>query len=89
MDKETVQRRFHELVESNPKTVRIIRSSDEIDDLDMDKIMASGMPNVFENFDEAMLAFISKCLAEGKDVAIQAAGNNKVIVHAARGLFLN
>ena len=89
MDKETAKRRFQELVAANPQTILIIRSPDEIDNLDADKLVGAGGPNIFENYDEAMLAFISKCLAEGKQVAIQAAGAQKLMVHAARGLFRN
>jgi hypothetical protein len=34
-----------------------------------------------------MLVFISKALADGKEVAIQAAGAQNLMVHAATGLF--
>ena len=87
MDKEAAKRRLHELVAGNPQRVRIIRSEREIDDLDMDKVVAGGALNTFANFDEAMFVFISKCLAEGKEVAIQAAGPTTLIVHAAHGLW--
>ena len=89
MDKETAVRRLLELVAANPQTIRIIRSPDEIDSLDMNKIMGAGGPKIFDNYDEAIIVFISKSLAEGKEVAIQAAGAQKLMVHAARGLFRN
>jgi hypothetical protein len=87
MDKEAAKRRLQELVAGNPHRVRIIRSEHEIDALNMDKVVAEGALNIFDNYDEAMFSFIFKCLAEGKDVAIQAAGPTKVIVHAAHGLW--
>jgi hypothetical protein len=87
MDKEAAKRRLHELVSGNPDRVRIMRSEREIEALNMDKVVAGGALNIFDNYDEAMFAFISKCLAEGKEVAIQAAGPTKLIVHAAHGLW--
>jgi len=87
MDKEAAKRRLHELVAENPQRVRIIRSEREIDDLDMDKVVAEGALNTFANYDEAMFVFIAKCLAEGKEVAIQAAGPTTLIVHAAHRLW--
>jgi len=87
MDKEAAKRRLHELVSGNPDRVRIIRSEHEIESLNLDKVVAGGALNIFDNYDEAMFTFISKCLAEGKEVAIQAAGPTKLIVHAAHGLW--
>lgn len=87
MDKEAAKRRLHELVAGNPQRVRVIQSEREIHDLNMDKVVAGGALNIFDNYDEAMFAFISKCLAEGKEVAIQAAGPTKLMVHAAHGLW--
>jgi len=87
MDKEAAKLRLHELVSGNPDRVRIIRSEREIEALNIDKVVAGGALNIFDNYDEAMFEFISKCLAEGKEVAIQAAGPTKLIVHAAHGLW--
>ena len=87
MDKDAAKRRLHELISGNPDRVRIIRSEHEIEALNMDKVVAGGALNIFDNYDEAMFAFITKCLAEGKEVAIQAAGPTKLIVHAAHGLW--
>lgn len=78
--------RFRELVEGNPTRVHIIRGASDIDSLDITKAMAAG-PHAYDNYDENMLAYISACLSEEKEIAIQAAGPDKVIVHAARGLF--
>jgi hypothetical protein len=87
MDKEAAKRRLHELVSGNADRVRIIRSEREIEALNMTEVVAGGTLNIFDNYDEAMFDFISKCLAEGKEVAIQAAGPRKLIVHAAHGLW--
>jgi len=81
--------RFQRLLADNPKTVRLMRSAEEVNSLDMERVMASGASAVctFENYDEALFAFISKCLSEGKQVAITAAGPRKLMVTAAHGLF--
>src|SRR5437016_2947278 len=86
MDKAAFKRRFQELVESNPRTVRLMRSAEEVNSLDMKKVMAAA-PRTFENYDEAMLLFIEKCLSEGKEVAINAAGPQNLIITAALDLF--
>jgi hypothetical protein len=52
----------------------------------MNKVMAA-CTRIFENYDEAMLVFISKCLSEGKEVAINAAGPQNLMITAAHGLF--
>jgi hypothetical protein len=88
MSKEEFKRRFQEMLEQNPKTVRILRSSSDIDSLDDNKLMAGDYDyRTFANYDESMLVFISKALADGKEVAIQAAGAQNLMVHAATGLF--
>lgn len=86
MDKEAVKRRFHELVESNPRTVRVLKSEEEVNSVDMAKVMAAG-PRTFANYDPAMLAFIEESLAQGKEVAINAAGPQNLMITAAHGLF--
>lgn len=86
MSKEEFKRRFQELLERNPNTVRILRSSSDIDSLDDNRLMA-GDYRTFANYDESMLVFISKALADGKEVAIHAAGAQNLMVHAATGLF--
>jgi len=88
MSKEEFKRRFQELLERNPKTVRLLRSSSDIDSLDDNYLMAFDYDyRVFANYDESMLVFISKALADGKEVAIHAAGAQNLMVHAATGLF--
>jgi len=78
--------RFHALVEGNPKTVRLMRSGEEVNSLDMKKVMAAET-RTFENYDEAILVFITECLSEGKEVAINAAGPQNLMITAAHGLF--
>jgi hypothetical protein len=86
MDKETAKQMLHGLVAA--KKVHIIRHEHEIEALNLDKLMATGNAlNIFDNYDEAMFAFISKCLAEGKEIAIQAVGPTKVNVYAAHELW--
>ena len=81
--------RFQKLLADNPKTVRLMRSAEEVNSLDMKKVMAAGPSAVrtFENYDEALFVFISKCLSEGKDVAINAAGPQNLMITAAHDLF--
>jgi len=86
MDRAVFKRRFQELVEGNPKTVRVLRSGEEVNSLNMQKVMAVGT-RTFANYDEAMLAFIEECLSQGKEVAINAAGPQNLMVTSAHGLF--
>jgi hypothetical protein len=66
-----------------------MRSTEEMNALDMKKVMAAGPSAVrtFENYDEALFVFISNCLSAGKDVAINAAGPQNLMITAAHNLF--
>lgn len=84
MDKDAARSRLQEILLENPNTVQLIRSAE-----DFRRLIGRFDPlasQIFDNFEEAMFQFISNALREGKEVAIQAAGPHRVIVHTARNL---
>jgi hypothetical protein len=86
MDKPTFTVKFQELLWRNPTTLRVVRSAEEVNSLNMQTVMSAGT-RTFANYDETMLAYIEECLSLGKEVAINAAGPQKVMVIAGKGLF--
>ena len=75
-------KKLKELGQEYPKTLKIMLSEKDIDSIDI----MSGDHRSFDNSDSYMMDFISQQLAAGKEVAIQAAGSDKLLIlYADRG----
>lgn len=86
LTKEEFRVKFDSLIEANQKTLRVMRGASDVHSLNMDKVMEGGQ-RVFPNYDPGLLSHIADSLRAGKQVAISAAGPDKVMVLAALGLF--
>ncbi len=81
--------RFQKLLADNPDTIRLLRGKEEANVVNMNTVMEAGPSAVctFNNYDEALFTHISRCLSEGKQIAINAVGPQNLMVTAAHGLF--
>jgi len=78
--------KLNELLVKYPKNLIIIRNETDLGRIDIEKVMKNPLKDFF-NTDDELLPHIIQCLQAGKEVAIQAAGKDKVLVFAAIGLF--
>lgn len=64
-----------------PNHLRVIRSAHDVDTLD---ILNADMHGPFDNSDTGITDTIESALSAGKQVAVQAAGPNKLLVLTAK-----
>lgn len=69
-----------------PNKLKLFRSENDIDSLDMDMMM-KGDHQDFDNADSDMPKFLAEQLESGKEVAIIPAGKSKMLLLAGHGLF--
>ncbi|PIQ08116.1 MAG: hypothetical protein COW71_13575 [Ignavibacteriales bacterium CG18_big_fil_WC_8_21_14_2_50_31_20] len=86
---EEVKNKFNEFMTKYPKSFMILRNESDVAKMDFDKMMKGTPPKDFANTDDQLLIYISQCLQEGKDVSLVAAGSNRILVTACKGLFKN
>ena len=86
LSKEDFRLKLNGLLHANPKTVRVMRGATDIHSLNIDNVMEGGRQE-FPNGDPGLFTHIAACLRTGKEVAISAAGPDKLLVFAAVGLF--
>ncbi len=80
-----IRDKINEYRDKYPKSFKVI-----LDEKDYHLMEATVSKNVnhkfFDNSDTSIIDHISECLAEGKDVVLQGAGKDKMLVHSAKGV---
>jgi hypothetical protein len=76
-----VREKLGELSARYPKDLRLIRSGDEIDKVDL---WNGDLHGPFDNGDTNITDVVEKALSAGKQVAVSAAGSNQVLVTTAK-----
>lgn len=76
-----VREKLSELSARYPKDLRLIRSSAEIDKVD---IWNGDIHGPFDNGDPSIIETAEKALSAGKQVAISAAGSNQILVTTSK-----
>lgn len=77
MSAQDVRDKLQELTAMYPKDLRIIRSPQDVDRIDLAN---AEMYPPFNNDDSRITSTLEKALSAGKQAAIQAAGSNQVLV---------
>lgn len=83
---EEFRNKLNEFMKKYPKSIMIVRNENDVDKLDFSKLI-KGSSQDFANTDDRLISYISQCLIEGKEVALQAVGKDKILVSAAKDLF--
>jgi hypothetical protein len=81
MSVEETRNKLLSLQKAHPTQMLLIRSEHEIDKLDL---MNSELQGPFDFGDSRVIKTVETALAAGKQVAIQGAGRDRVLVHTAK-----
>jgi hypothetical protein len=81
MSVEQMRTRLLALKEEYPKQFLLIRSANEIDKID---IMNSDVSDLFDFGDPRAIQLVESALSAGKQVAVQGAGPDRIMIHTAK-----
>lgn len=71
-----VREKLQKLSAMYPRHLRIMRSPQEVDEIDI----GNAETDFFDNGDTQIISFLEQALTAGKQAAIQGAGTNQVLV---------
>jgi len=74
------------LLKKYPAKFRYFKDENEFEKINFDNIDLNS-EHIFNNFNSKIIDFVCSEIELGKEVAIQAAGNEKILIHSAFGLF--